>query len=261
MPHDSLFLMTTLNDALFNSEAETSSVYVMLRSTPPGTAPIKMKVEYFAPIVCLLLISLYVINGLFYFWQGRYLGYIPSPSETATDSYQIHLASTIYPMSGVILSLLLTLRACFIDLAAKTPLFYARILRFLSIFISITLIFTGCFSVADNKFIHNFSFIILTVSLILYEVMSLIYLAKVTPIVLTIIRIIVLAEMLGLTIYMHILNRETSIQALNRYAISEYGVIGCILFVLLSVAYELSKIVLDIVVIQEPKPDNAKEPA
>lgn len=243
-------MTTSLKDGLF-SEAESSATFTMLRSTPPGTAPIRIKPEYFAPAICYLLVVLYLINGLFYFWQGRYLGYIPSPSEISTDSYQIHLATTIYPLCGVILSLLLTIRACYIDLAAKTPILYARILRFLSIFISITLIFCGCLTVADSKFVHNFSFVILTISLIVYEVTSSLFLVKITPLLLTAARAIVLLSMLCLTIYMHVLNRGTTISALNNFAISEYIVVACILLVLLSVSYELSKIILDVVVIQD----------
>lgn len=229
------------------SEVESSSIFVMLRSTPPGTAPIKMKIEYVAVFIFFLLSALFILNGVFYYLQGRYIGYIPSPSELSIGSYQVHLTSTFYPICGFILSILLTIRTSHIDLSSRVSKLTNRLLRFFSIFNAILFIFYGCFTIVDHRFVHNITLLLLTICILVYECISA-RLVKTWKNYLSISGSIAMFA-LSLTLNIVTMLRPYKIQNIVPYC--EYAAIALIFLFILSLFYELSQVILDVVVIQE----------
>ena len=245
---------TNANTENNNEEFDASSFFYMLRSTPPGTFPIKIKPEFSVGIIVFSLIALFVINGVLYMIQDRTLDQVAPLSEMAVGKYNSLVTAFVCGACGFLFSLVSTVIISYIELITKTSKIIIYICRFFNIFISICFVLIGTVLYCDSYIISFSLKAMFFVVAILYSFLIIITLAREIPIYLTIIRsVFLLTSIVGFCIM--IKSKPFGDYSIgSTRAIGEYILTFSLLIQILTMSKELSDIFIDIVIIPDMKP-------
>lgn len=237
-------------------DIETSSIYVMTRSTPPGTMPIKMKLKFTPIFVAFIFISLFIFNIVICKLQGRYFDGIISISQASVDVFDNHITSVIYPMNGFILSLITTVVVSYVDMVTTAPKIIIKMCRFFNLIISVLIIVSGTLTFGDSPMLHDIFNYCLIFFVFAYLIILFICLIKAASVLLSIVRIcLILASAAG--VFMIIFAKPTSTASkMTIRSIGEYVCVCGFLVILMSFYKEVSSVIIDVVVQEESKSQN-----
>ena len=234
-------------------EYDASSFFFMLRSTPPGTFPIKIKPGFSVGIIAFSLIALFVINGVFYMLQDRVLDDVAPLSEMAVGKYNSLVTAFVCGSCGFLFSLISTVIISYIELVTRTSKKIIYVCRFFNIFISLFFILIGTVLYCDS---YTASFCLkgmFFAASIFYSFLVIITLAREIPLYLTILRsVFLLIALVGFFIMIKVKPFGNYSIGSTR-AIGEYILTFSLLIELLTMGKELSDVFIDIVVISDVK--------
>ena len=232
-------------------EYESSSVFVMTRSTPPGTMPVKMKLGFSTFIVSFVFISLFIVNYTICKLQGRFFVDVISISEASTGGFNNQLTSIIFPMNSFFFSLISTVVVSYMNMFTSAPKFVIKMCRFFNVFITFLIIVSGTLTYADSPKIHDIFTYIAYASIFVYSTILIACFIAVAPKLLSAFRII-LFVISAVGVFLMIMSKPIGhFSGRSVKSIGEYVCVGGFLLILVTFYKEISDVNIDVVVVQE----------
>ena len=233
---------------------DASSIFFMLRSSPPGSFPITLKPGFSVGIIAYGFISLFIVNGVFYMLQDRVLDDVAPLSEMAIGKYNSLATAFVFGAIGFLFSLVSTVLISYIELITGLSKKIVYIFRFFNIFLSICIVTIGTVLYSDSYLISLGLKGLFFIASILYCAIIIIVLLKEIPIYLSILRaVLILCSLVGF--FIMVKSKPFGNYSLgSTRAIGEYILTFSLLIILMTFGKELTDIFIDVVVV----PDNQK---